>query len=80
MATMPKTDVCPWCDGSGLVCPDAFGEYEPWHTYCDRMAEKALAEGWPLESDPIEAGMLRPLPCPNCLPTEHLAERTARCR
>ncbi len=57
---------CSACADSGLVAPDAFGEWVPWFQYLAESQRKAEAKGWPPESSAIAAGMVRSITCPEC--------------
>lgn len=61
---------CGACADTGLVAPDAFGDWEPWLRYAIACEERARAEGWPPESSAIAAGLINPMPCPMCRRSE----------
>lgn len=66
-STDPHPD-CPLCDGTGLIYHDVFGEHEPWTRFAARCDAIAREEGWSDSSSAIKAGLIRPVPCPQCTP------------
>jgi hypothetical protein len=57
---------CSACEDTGLVAPDVFGDWEPWHKYVAAVRAREEREGWPPEGCAIRAGLINPMPCPVC--------------
>lgn len=58
---------CPACDGTGLVAPDAFGDWQSWESWVAQVEAYEQEHGLPSTcGSAIRGGLVRPMPCPRC--------------
>ena len=62
---------CRSCGDTGFVAPDAFGDWTPWLVYVAQIEALHQERGYPPESSAIAAGLLHPMPCPDCSGSAH---------